>query len=309
MLEVTHAESAPECLEWPVFAVRGESFTLGQVLGAADYLGLADEWWGPLEDSLVCETYAAEEGFEDDPEELQAAVDGFRYSRSLVSAEETERWLAERRLSEQQLFDALARERWRRRFEGRLDSIREEYAPHPGALAEALWPALLVHGLLRSMALALARRVVAPELLTGGEARMGARGEAGSAGACARRPPCLGQVQPAVARPAFGAGGRVRGRRERLALPPAPGGGAGFPPAGPDPFPAASGALFVLERCPGGVVVHHPGRRELRAGHRAGRRRPGRTGSCSSRMRPQSLGPIPGFGAARGVFPRRRGGG
>jgi hypothetical protein len=172
MCEGVHAEHAPECLERPILTARGESFTLHQVLGAAHYLGLADGLWGQLYDSLVCETYATEEGFEDDPEQLQMALDEFRYSRGLVSAEETERWLAERQLSEEQLVDALARDHWRRRFEGQLGSIRPAYAPRPGLLAEALWPEMLVHGQLRSLALALARRVVAPELLPGGGASM-----------------------------------------------------------------------------------------------------------------------------------------
>jgi hypothetical protein len=158
-------EPAPECLARSIFTVGEESFDLQKVLGAAEHLGQANALWSSLADSLACATFAVEEGFGEEPEQVQDAVDGFRYGRGLVSAEETERWLAERGLSVEDLYDTLARARWLRNFQGQLAEIRAGYAPRPGALGEALWPELIVHGHLGCMARCLARLVVAPRLV------------------------------------------------------------------------------------------------------------------------------------------------
>lgn len=164
MSEPASADSSAESLEREVFAVRDETFTLRQVLGAAEFFGTAGELWDWLGEGLACETYAAEEGFELDENALQSAVDDFRYRRQLLDTEQTEAWLAARRLSEEELVDALARELWRRRFSAELADIRAGYAPEPEALAQALWPELIVHDRLKPPAVALARRIVSPEL-------------------------------------------------------------------------------------------------------------------------------------------------
>lgn len=164
MSESMAAETAPECLTYPIFTAGEERFDLQQVLGAAEHRGQADAIWGPLADSLACATFAAEEGFAEDPDQVQEAVDEFRYDRGLVSADETERWLARRGLAVEDLYDTLARERWLRRFQGQLAEIRAAYAPTPQGLGEALWPELIVHGRLGRMARALARLVVSPRL-------------------------------------------------------------------------------------------------------------------------------------------------
>jgi len=169
-----HTDPSAAFLEREIFEARGETFTLRQVLGATELFGSAGELWERLAEALACETYAAEEGFEIDADALQAEVDDFRYRRRLLNTEETEAWLSERRLSEDDLIDALAREHWRQRFQGELAQIRADYPPVPEALSRALWPELIVQDRLRPLAVELARRVVAAELAGAADESMSA---------------------------------------------------------------------------------------------------------------------------------------
>ena len=144
-----------------VFEVQGRTYTLGHVLCAAEFGGWSGSFWTELEDALACAAYAADEGFEVDTAELQSAADQFRYQWFLVTAEETERWLSERDLSEDDLVGYLERGYWHGRFSRQVRGIRESYAPTQQSIAEALWPEVVFSGRLEALATPLAWRVVA----------------------------------------------------------------------------------------------------------------------------------------------------
>ena len=140
--------------------VRGRVFTLGHVFCAAAFGGWLGGFWTDLEDALACAAYAGDEGFEVDTAELQASADRFRYQRSIVTAEETERWLSERDLNEDDLVGYLERRYWHERFGREVLGIGDSYAPSPSAIAEVLWPEVIFSGSLGPLAVPLARRVV-----------------------------------------------------------------------------------------------------------------------------------------------------
>jgi hypothetical protein len=142
-----------------VFETPGRIYTLGNVFSAAAFGGWTGGFWKDLEEALACEAYALDEGFEIDTAELQDAADRFRYQRNLVTAEETERWLSERELDEDDLVAFLGRRYWLRRFSRQAREIRDPYAPAPSTATDVLWPEVVFSGALGPLAVPLARRV------------------------------------------------------------------------------------------------------------------------------------------------------
>jgi hypothetical protein len=156
----TSDPSAPT-MSRSVFEVRGRTYTLRHVFSAAAFGGWDGGFWKDLEDGLACAAYAGDEGFKVDTADLQSSADQFRYQRNLVTAEETERWLAERNVHEDDLVGYLERRYWHGRFSQQAPTIRVAYAPSPRAVAEVLWPEVIFSGCLGLLAVPLARRVVA----------------------------------------------------------------------------------------------------------------------------------------------------
>jgi hypothetical protein len=144
-----------------IFHAHGRTYTLGHVFAAAAFGGWAGGFWTVLEDSLCCAAYAADEGFDIDAAELQSAADQLRLDRNLVTAEETERWLAERDVDGDELAGYLERRSWHRRFSRQAAGLRESYRPTPDEMAEVLWPEVVFSGCLGQLAVPLARRVAA----------------------------------------------------------------------------------------------------------------------------------------------------
>ena len=153
-----------------IFQVRGRTFTLREVLCAAEFGGWIGGFWAELEGALASAAYAADEGFEIDTDVLQSAADAFRYRRGLVTAEEAERWLSERDVDEDDLVEYLQRSIWQERFLPQLASLRISYSPDPETVATALWPELVFSGRLGALAVPLARRVAARAADTDAEA-------------------------------------------------------------------------------------------------------------------------------------------
>jgi hypothetical protein len=144
-----------------VFEARGKTYSLGNVFSAAAFGGWIGGFWKDFKDSLACAAYAEDEGFEIQTADLQASADQFRYQRNLVTAEETERWLSERDVDEDDLVAFLERRYWLGRFAGEAEGFRDTYTPPPSIATDALWPETVFSGLLGPLAVPLARRVAA----------------------------------------------------------------------------------------------------------------------------------------------------
>lgn len=144
-----------------VFEVRGRTYTLGHVLSAAAFGGWLGSFWNDLRDELACAAYAEDEGYEIDTAALQSAADQFRYDRNLVTAEETERWLSDRDVDEDDLVAFLERRYWFARFRPSAFAMPVDYAPPPALASDVLWPEVVFGGRLAPLAIPLARRVAA----------------------------------------------------------------------------------------------------------------------------------------------------
>jgi hypothetical protein len=144
-----------------VFEARGRTYTLGHVFSAAAFGGWIGGFWRDLADALACASYAGDEGFEIDTAELQSSADQFRYQRNLVTAEETERWLSDRDVDEDDMIAWLERRYWLERFSREARGMQDSYTSPPSVITDVLWPEVVFSGCLGPLAVPLARRVAA----------------------------------------------------------------------------------------------------------------------------------------------------
>lgn len=131
------------------------------VLSSAEFLGLTLPIRATIKAELAAAVYAEEEGFEAEPEEIQQAVDAFRYERNLITAEETEGWFQKWEVSIDDLSGYLARLHWRERFADAEADIVRDFAPPDHEMENALWAEAVFGGAFREWAIACARRSAA----------------------------------------------------------------------------------------------------------------------------------------------------
>src|ERR1700737_628870 len=93
-------------------ACEGREYKTRDIIDAALWRGDLDQAWRTFLMRLDAEKRADELELEFDDDELDAAAEAFRYERDLITAEETERWLAARCLSLDEFSDYFARRYW-----------------------------------------------------------------------------------------------------------------------------------------------------------------------------------------------------
>jgi hypothetical protein len=102
---------------WPahervILSCDAQPFTVRDVLDCAWFRGELETPWRRSLQGRACEAQAAESGREPDAEILQTMSEEFRYQHELLTAEETERWLAGHDLSEDDFAGYFARAYW-----------------------------------------------------------------------------------------------------------------------------------------------------------------------------------------------------
>lgn len=142
--------------EQPAFTVKDRTFSVREVIEAAHFRGGLDAWWHKAARIVESELTV-------DTEAVQVRADEFRTARDLITAEETERWLAVRGLTMEEFGDYFA---WQ---DIRCDPDAARPAPPmewgDAELREVLRVDLLMSGEFERLVEALAWRLVA-----GGEA-------------------------------------------------------------------------------------------------------------------------------------------
>lgn len=143
-----------------LFGVGATVYTVRDVMDAAHLRGELEPIFAELQRLLDCEWRAGEEEREVDEEAVDAAAQAFRYEQDLITAEETERWLAERRLTLSDFSDYFSRHHW-----GETMGAGEEepavYAAASPELRELLIAELVLSGELGRMASRLSWRAAA----------------------------------------------------------------------------------------------------------------------------------------------------
>jgi hypothetical protein len=141
-----------------ILRAAGRPYAWPQVLAGAYFSGAAAALHAEVADALAALSYAREEGFEI-PEDAGEAGEAFRIEHSLITGEETERWLGHCGISIEE-FDAHFTSRLlAARFKAGLDEIRLDYAPAAGAVVDAMWTATILSGSFDTFTLPFARRV------------------------------------------------------------------------------------------------------------------------------------------------------
>ena len=95
-----------------VFTVGPNSYAVRDVIDAAQFRGEMQPAWDEFLRLVACEERAGTEDRESDDAAIDTAVRTFRYDHDLITAEETERWLADRELTLSDFSDYFTRHYW-----------------------------------------------------------------------------------------------------------------------------------------------------------------------------------------------------
>jgi len=143
-----------------VFLCEDRPFDFRDVMDAAFFRGELESVWKGLLRLVAAGAKADAEELEVEDEALESAAEQFRYERDLITAEETERWLADRGLSLSDFSAHFVRHYWDQHWED-LEPRSVDYLSAPNDLRELLTSELVLSGELDRMALRLSRRIAA----------------------------------------------------------------------------------------------------------------------------------------------------
>ena len=143
-----------------LFSVGAVSYTVRDVVDAAFFRGGLDAPWQEFLRAVESEKRATEQEREPNDEAIDAAVQAFRYDHDLITAEETERWLADRALTLSDFGDYFVRRFWRETIDA-TPTEASDYHSAPTETRELFFADLMLSGQLARMAIALSWRVAA----------------------------------------------------------------------------------------------------------------------------------------------------
>lgn len=152
-----------------VFTCVGRSFSIADIIDAAHFRGEVQPAWVRLLQLVAAEEDAAERELEPDGDALQEMSDEFRSARDLITAEETEQWLAQRDLTVDDFSDYVVRRYWGSALNAKADLELVEFAAAPLEMRELLATELLLSSDFDGMATALSWRVAARAAAVGRE--------------------------------------------------------------------------------------------------------------------------------------------
>src|SRR6266496_4050128 len=118
-METTESTSG---LDLVVCACRGQEYTARDAIDAAIFRGELDVKWKEFLHQVAAERRADELDVEPDESAISGAAEAFRYQYDLITAEETEAWLANRSLTFDDFSDYFTRQYF-------ATAIREKVAP------------------------------------------------------------------------------------------------------------------------------------------------------------------------------------
>ena len=144
-----------------IFSVGSEVFSVGDIIDAAHFRGEVIPAWEKFQRHLAGEERANEEGREEDEASIDAAVQTFRYDHDLITAEETEAWLAERGLTLSDFGDYFSRRYWAEAMGDAVKTELVDYFSAPSDLRDLFLAELIFSGELGRMASRLSRRLAA----------------------------------------------------------------------------------------------------------------------------------------------------
>jgi hypothetical protein len=143
-----------------IFVCGHREFSVRDLIDAAHFRGELEPAWEKLLRRVAAEKKADEQDLEFDDEAIDTAAEQFRYEHDLITAEETEHWLAERGLTLSDFGAYFVRHYWSEQWE-EIESEAVDYLSAPNELRELLTSELNLSGELDRMAQRLSWRVAA----------------------------------------------------------------------------------------------------------------------------------------------------
>ncbi len=143
-----------------IFLCGDRSFTVRDIIDAALFRGELEPAWNGLLRLETAEHKADEQDLEFSDDAIDAAAERFRYEHDLITAEETEQWLAQRGLSLADFSAYFVRHYWGEQFDD-VEPEPLDYLSAPNEMRELLTTELILSGELDRMAGRLSWRVAA----------------------------------------------------------------------------------------------------------------------------------------------------
>ena len=143
-----------------VFLCEDRPFDFRDLIDAAHFRGELEPIWKNLLRLIAAERKADADELEVDDEAIESAAEQFRYERDLITAEETERWLAERGLTLNDFGAHFVRHHWDQDWTD-VEVRPVDYVSTPNDLRDLLLCEVILSGEVDQMARRLSRRVAA----------------------------------------------------------------------------------------------------------------------------------------------------
>ncbi len=152
------ADSSCESIHnFKVFELGEKSYTWGDILACAEFIGALNHHWESLGRRLAAQKYAVNQNLAPDTEKLQDAANQFRYDLNLITAEETEQWFSNHDVDIDDLNDYLLRQVWATHVQNQ--SINIEITPIE--ICKKLYAELVFSGNLSDIVLPFVLRIIA----------------------------------------------------------------------------------------------------------------------------------------------------
>lgn len=144
-----------------VCACENSQYTAGDVIAAAAFRGELESKWKQFLETVATENHADELDLDLDESAIACAADAFRYGYDLITAEETEEWLANRGLSLDEFTSYFTRHYWANALNSEIAPDEVEYHSASPELRELFVTDLLLAGELDRMTTAFMWRLAA----------------------------------------------------------------------------------------------------------------------------------------------------
>ena len=141
-----------------IFVCEDRSLTGRDVIDAAIFRGELEPEWNHLLRLLAAERRAEEQSLELEDDAIDTAAEQFRYQHDLITAEETEQWLATRGLNLGDFSDYFVRQYWSDKWDD-LEAEELDYFSAPNETRKILIDELILSGKLDRMAERFSRRI------------------------------------------------------------------------------------------------------------------------------------------------------
>jgi hypothetical protein len=144
-----------------VCACGEREYKAREAIDAALWRGELDASWKAFLTRTEAEKQSEEQDLDFDDSELDTAAEAFRYEHDLITAEETEQWLAARGLTLEDFSNYFSRQYWGNRLSEEITPPEMEYAAAPRDLRQVFAAELILSGELEQLSTQLIWRLAA----------------------------------------------------------------------------------------------------------------------------------------------------